>query len=160
MYEIELQEKTANLERREAALRADRMRFDLGSALTEAKCRPDAVPDAINVMMGTCAVDLDDDGRPTKYTMGGQDYKTASEAAAAFLAPREYLHDKAPEQKKAAAERPQPSPQTVVAEAWARPDTKKPPQKHALPSANLEDLLKAGHSASDLASEGWATPPK
>lgn len=155
-------QRLAELERREGALRSDRVRFELAQALGAARCRPDALQDALAIMAATCAPDFDADGRLTKLTLGGADYATPADAASAFLAARAYLVDREAEAPAA----PAPRAEQTVADAWARPQPAKPPAARPTPEARklanapLTELLEKGYSAGDLASEGWATPPK
>jgi hypothetical protein len=157
-------QRLAELERREATLRGDRVRFELGQALSAARCRPDALADALSVMAQAVGADFDADGRVSKLTLGGADYATPADAATAFLAARAYLVER---EAEPAPSTPAPRAEQTVADAWAKPLSNPPAARPKAPEARklasaapLSELLESGYSASDLASEGWATPPK
>jgi hypothetical protein len=163
------EQRLAELERREAILQTDRVRFELGQALSAAHCRPDALQDALAVMASGAQPDFDADGRLSKLTLGGADYATPAEAASAFLSSRPYLlaeptSASAPSSPSPSANSPRPE-QTVV-DAWARPQpasrppAPQAPQARRSPNAPLTELLEKGYSPGDLAAEGWAQPPK
>jgi hypothetical protein len=157
-------QRFAELERRENVLRTDRVRFELGQALSAAKCRPDALADALAVISQAVGADFDADGRLAKLTLAGSDYATPADAASAFLAARAYLVER--EAEAPAPSTTAPRAEQTVADAWARPQGKPPaarpktPEARTPANATLTELIERGYTPGDLASEGWATPPK
>jgi hypothetical protein len=159
-------EKLADLERREAALRADRLRFELRAALTAARCRAEGLDDAVAIMAGTCAAELDEQGRITKLTFGENEYDTPAAAVEAFLGARAYF-------KEAGQPTPAPAgdnrttatkPDQLAAEGWngsspPAPATSKAKAKQS-EHASVDDLLKSVHSPGELAAAGWAEPAR
>lgn len=88
MDEHQLEERQANLERREALLHDDRVRFELRGALAAARCRPDAIGDAVLLLASAAKVEFDAEGRISKLAFGSEEHATSAAAAEAFMSTR------------------------------------------------------------------------
>ena len=165
--------KPEDLARREAALRADRLRFDLERALTSAKRTPAAITDTTALLAGSVQAEFDDNGRIVKLTLGETEYQTPTAAAEAFIEARPWLMtaDDASsiDDDQGDGTTPTPSAPTVdpdgmVAKAFNMP----PPAAKVVPqpkTAKLPkgksalELVEAGYNASDIANDGWSSDP-
>ena len=75
----------------EAKLRKRDINTALNEALIGAKALPKALGKAVALMAQESTIELDDDGKVTSIAYGGVPYKTAAEAAAAFLKDNDFL---------------------------------------------------------------------
>lgn len=155
--ENDTDDRTAALDRREAALRARILQHELSQALHGARCLPEALSDAVAIMAGQCAVEFNDtDGSIAKLTLGEKSFVTASEAAAAFLENRgHFVAQEAPGNQE-----PAKRVDLKVVRSETRNETRTtPPKKPEAKGESLDDLIAKGYSASDIAALGWKTPP-
>jgi hypothetical protein len=155
-----IEAREAALAQREAAFQARLVRLELTRALGASKCRPDALEDALVMMAGASTIEFGADG-VAKVVLAGAEYPSVDAAAEAFIASRAYLT------ATESAAKPAPAPaalgqshQQVAAQAWTTETQPGFPPPPRLPRGSLEDLVKQGYSAADLASDGWAHPPK
>lgn len=86
----DLDQRLADIEAREARFARDRLAFSLRAALVAAKCRPDAVEDAVMLMSASASPEFDAEGQLAKITVGAADYGTADQAVAEFMRARQH----------------------------------------------------------------------
>ncbi len=75
----------------ENMLRNERIERALGAGLDSAKVLSSAREDAVMLFRSAAKVEFDDDGKLASVQYGGLTYKTAAEAAAAFLKDKDHL---------------------------------------------------------------------
>src|SRR5689334_5822877 len=93
-----IEERLADVERRESTLLADRVRHELGQALAPL-CIAEGLQDAVQVMSASSTFEFDANGRIAKIKMGGKEYAGIGTAVTAFLEPRSHLIQKRGTQK-------------------------------------------------------------
>jgi hypothetical protein len=152
MSEEELNQRAADLAKREAALTQRIVRVELAAALADAKCRPEALQDAAALMAAGAEIELAEDGLSVaKVTIGGEAHGAAA-AARAFLKARPFFQ--APEEDASTKVTPAATtarPDTLVSTAFATPAPKPAPKPAAKPESA---------SPFDLCQQGWSEPPE
>jgi hypothetical protein len=153
-----IEEREAALAARETKFREDRVRFELGQALGAAKCRGEALQDATAIMTGACVVEFGEDGRLSRLTLGGTDYESPADAAAAFLGARAYFV----ESEKATAPKPTAAPTQQLEAAFVRTTPAVPAPREKQTARTLQDILDNGYAgtAGDLLADGMSRPIK